>query len=136
MGPDLNAHLHRVKFSEIIADNLKKAGWSLGWVSAVDSERRTIWITDAHRDDGKQSIARADETFLCRRVRIGSPRNLGNSDYAFFVAAVIEEDFIAHSHFAEIISCSEIAHAGPASLALGNEIGVIVFEGSMRSSDN
>jgi hypothetical protein len=23
---------------EIIADNLSKAGWSLGWVSAVDSE--------------------------------------------------------------------------------------------------
>jgi hypothetical protein len=22
---------------EIIADNLKKAGWSLGWVSAIDS---------------------------------------------------------------------------------------------------
>ena len=27
-----------VKYWEIIADNLKKAGWSLGWVSAVDSE--------------------------------------------------------------------------------------------------
>jgi hypothetical protein len=46
---------------EIIADNLKKAGWSLGWVSAVDSEGRTIWIVDAHREDGKRFIARADE---------------------------------------------------------------------------
>jgi len=27
-----------VKNWEIIADNVKKAGWSLGWVSAVDSE--------------------------------------------------------------------------------------------------
>jgi hypothetical protein len=27
-----------VKYWEIIADNLKKRGWSLGWVSAVDSE--------------------------------------------------------------------------------------------------
>jgi hypothetical protein len=35
---------------EIIADNLKKAGWSWGWVSAVDCERRTIWIADADRD--------------------------------------------------------------------------------------
>jgi hypothetical protein len=26
---------------EIIADNLKKAGWSLGYVSAIDSEGRT-----------------------------------------------------------------------------------------------
>src|SRR4029077_8816816 len=29
--------------SEIMADNLSKAGWSLGWVSALDSEGRTIW---------------------------------------------------------------------------------------------
>jgi len=27
-----------MKYWEIVADNLKKAGWSLGWVSAVDSE--------------------------------------------------------------------------------------------------
>jgi len=24
-------------------------------------ERRTIWVTDAHRDDGKRFIVRADE---------------------------------------------------------------------------
>jgi len=35
------------KYWEIIADNLKKAGWSLGWVLAIDSERQTIWIVDA-----------------------------------------------------------------------------------------
>jgi hypothetical protein len=51
----------RVKYWEIIADNLKKAGWSLGWVSAIDSNERTIWIADAHRDDGKRFIVRADE---------------------------------------------------------------------------
>ena len=28
-------------------DNLKKAGWSLGYVSAIDSNGRTIWIADA-----------------------------------------------------------------------------------------
>jgi len=32
---------------EIIADKLHDAGWSLGWVSAVDLEGRTIWIVDA-----------------------------------------------------------------------------------------
>jgi hypothetical protein len=46
---------------EIIADNLKKREWSLGWVSAVDSQGRTIWIVDAHRDDGKRFVAHADE---------------------------------------------------------------------------
>jgi hypothetical protein len=45
---------------EIIADNLSKAGWSWGCVSAVDSEWRTIWIADAHRD-GKRFVVRADE---------------------------------------------------------------------------
>jgi hypothetical protein len=50
-----------VKSWEIIADNLSKAGWSLGWVSAVDSNGRTIWIADAHRDDGKRFVVRADE---------------------------------------------------------------------------
>jgi uncharacterized DUF497 family protein len=43
------------------ADNLKKRGFSLGYVSAVDSERRTIWIADAHRGDAKRFIVGADE---------------------------------------------------------------------------
>jgi hypothetical protein len=50
-----------VKSWEIIAYNLKKRGWSLGYVSAVDSEGRTIWIAAAHRGDGKRYIVRADE---------------------------------------------------------------------------
>jgi hypothetical protein len=29
--------IRRVKYWEIIADNLKKRGWSFGWVSAMDS---------------------------------------------------------------------------------------------------
>jgi hypothetical protein len=49
-----------VKYWEAIADNLSKAGWSWGCVSAVDSEGRTIWIVDAHRD-GKRFVVRADE---------------------------------------------------------------------------
>jgi hypothetical protein len=49
-----------MKYWEIIADNLKKRGWSLGWVSAIDCEGRTIWIADAHRD-AKRFVVRADE---------------------------------------------------------------------------
>ena len=45
---------------EIIADNLSKAGWSWGCVSAVDFKARTFWIADAHRD-GKRFVVRADE---------------------------------------------------------------------------
>ena len=51
----------RVKYRVIIAHNLKKRGWSLGYVSTLDSNGRTIWIADAHRDDGKRFIVRADE---------------------------------------------------------------------------
>jgi len=32
-----------------------------GWVSALDRDRRPIWITDAHRDNGKRFVVRADE---------------------------------------------------------------------------
>jgi hypothetical protein len=53
----------RLKYWEIIADNLSEAGWSWGCVSAIDSERRTIWIVDAHRDNGKRFVARAEEKF-------------------------------------------------------------------------
>jgi hypothetical protein len=50
-----------VKSWEIIADNLSKAGWSWGCVSALDSRGRRIWIADAHRGDGKRFVVRADE---------------------------------------------------------------------------
>jgi hypothetical protein len=50
----------KMKYWEIIADNLKKAGWSWGCVSAFDSNGQTIWIADAHRA-GKRYVVRADE---------------------------------------------------------------------------
>jgi hypothetical protein len=50
-----------VKDWEIIADNLSKAGWNWGCVSAIDSNGRTIWIVDAHRDDGQRFVVHADE---------------------------------------------------------------------------
>jgi hypothetical protein len=45
----------------IIANNLSKAGWSLGYVSALDSQGRTIWIADAHRGDRKRFVVHADK---------------------------------------------------------------------------
>ena len=65
-----------MNYWEIIADNLKKAGWSLGWVSAVDCEGRTIWIADTHHDDAKRFVVRADEmltAFLELEAAIQSP---------------------------------------------------------------
>jgi hypothetical protein len=66
-----------VKYLEIIADNLSKAGWSLGYVSAIDSNGRTIWIADAHRDDGKRFVVPADEkltAFIELESAIGTER--------------------------------------------------------------
>ena len=56
-SPQLGA----LKCWEIVADNLSKASWSYGYVSAVHSQGRRIWIADAHRDDGKRYVVRADE---------------------------------------------------------------------------
>jgi len=50
-----------VKYWEIIADNLSKAGWSWRCGSALDSNGGTTWIADAHRGDGKRFVVRADE---------------------------------------------------------------------------
>jgi hypothetical protein len=48
---------NRMKYWEIIADNLSKAGWSWGCVSAIDSGGRTFFVADAHRGDEKVQMA-------------------------------------------------------------------------------
>ena len=53
--------LREIECVAVIFPNFKKTGWSLGWISSVDYERRTIWIVDAHRGEGKRFIVRADE---------------------------------------------------------------------------
>jgi hypothetical protein len=40
--------LRMKRYFEIIGDNLSKAGWSWGCVSAIDSNGRTIFVADAH----------------------------------------------------------------------------------------
>jgi hypothetical protein len=50
-----------MKYWEIIADNLSKAGWSWGCVATINSNGRTIWIVDAHRVDGKRFVVHAEE---------------------------------------------------------------------------
>ena len=50
-----------MKYWEIIAANLSKAGWSWGSVSGVDSNGRTIFVADAHRGDSQRFVVHADE---------------------------------------------------------------------------
>jgi hypothetical protein len=49
-----------VKYWEIIVNKIIKAGFSVGWVSALDDYGRPVWIVDAHRD-GKRFVVRAEE---------------------------------------------------------------------------
>jgi hypothetical protein len=66
------------------ADNLSKAGWSWGCVSAIDSNGRTIWIADAHRDDGKHFVARADEKLTAFLELESAIRAYARLDFRFF----------------------------------------------------
>jgi hypothetical protein len=50
-----------LKYWEIIADRLSKAGFSWGCVSTINCNGQTIFVADAHRDDGKRFIVHADE---------------------------------------------------------------------------
>ena len=50
----------RMEDWEIIADNLKEAGFRLGWVSTRDRAGRMIWMVDAH-GYGKLFIVHADQ---------------------------------------------------------------------------
>jgi hypothetical protein len=50
-----------MKNLETIADRLSKAGWSFGWISALDVQGRTIWIVEAQRNDGRRFIVHAEE---------------------------------------------------------------------------
>jgi hypothetical protein len=68
---------HQMKYWEIIADNLRKAGWSWGYVSAIDSDGRTIWIAT--------HIATTESVSLCVPMK-SSPR-LWNSNLRFALAA-------------------------------------------------
>jgi hypothetical protein len=70
------------EYWEIIADNLSKAGWSWGCVSGVDSSGRTIFVADAHRDDGKRFVVRAEEE-LTAFVELESTifRNGGDTEH-------------------------------------------------------
>jgi hypothetical protein len=50
----------RLKLRRKSLSTISKAVEALGCVSAIDSNGRTIWMADAHRDDGKR-LAHADE---------------------------------------------------------------------------
>ena len=61
-----------LNYWEIIADNLSKAGFSWGCIATINSSGQTIFVADAHRDDG--NIVHADDQAdSVRGIRVGNP---------------------------------------------------------------
>ena len=60
LSVEIGAHEVSGEIWEIIADNLRSR-LELGWASAIDSNGLTIWMADAHRDNGKRLVVHADE---------------------------------------------------------------------------
>jgi hypothetical protein len=50
-----------VNYWQIIADNLRKAGWRCGCISSTDHEGRQFWVVSAEREDAGRFIVHADE---------------------------------------------------------------------------
>jgi hypothetical protein len=77
------AESDRVRYWEIIADNLSKRGCTWGCASTVDARGRTIFVADAHCCEGKRFIVRADEKLTAfvelksaiRAARLGAARD-------------------------------------------------------------
>jgi hypothetical protein len=42
-------------------ENLSEAGWSWGCVTMINPKGQTIFVADAHRDDGRRFVVHADE---------------------------------------------------------------------------
>jgi hypothetical protein len=49
-----------MKYWEIIVNKIIRAGFSAGWVSALDDYGRTVWTVDVQRN-GKRFVVHANE---------------------------------------------------------------------------
>ena len=84
--------MRRVKYWEIIADNLHDVGWSLGWVSALDLEGRTIRIVDAH-GYGKRFVNDALKRLIVRGVVALPSVIVPSHQVSVVVAATLGQSF-------------------------------------------
>jgi len=61
-----NGMIHRVKYWEVIADKLSKAGWSWGCISALDCTGEQFGLLTRIATMGGRLIVRADGFFFRR----------------------------------------------------------------------
>ena len=50
-----------MKYWQVIADDLIRDGWSLGWISFVTDRGEKMLSVDAHAPDGQLFVVQADE---------------------------------------------------------------------------
>jgi hypothetical protein len=50
-----------MKYWEIIADNLREAGWICGCISSTDHDGRQFWVVAAEREDAGRFIVHAHD---------------------------------------------------------------------------
>ncbi len=50
-----------MKYWQVIADDLIRDGWSLGWMSFVTDRGENMFSVDAHAPDGRLFVVQADE---------------------------------------------------------------------------
>jgi hypothetical protein len=72
----------------------------LGYVSAVDSKGRTIWIADAHRGDGKRFVVHADEK-LTALLELESVTRAASVQVSFFTKLGLAIQFAPQGSHAE-----------------------------------
>jgi hypothetical protein len=56
--------IRRVKYWEIIIENLRNAGWNCGSMATTDGKGRPIWVVAAERSDAGRFIVHADQELL------------------------------------------------------------------------
>src|SRR5262249_20702330 len=84
-------------------------------------ERHRLW----HRLAGYGRNRDPWLAFCGRRIRERLADHLANADDLFFIAGMIEEEFVALFHFLEMSARREISHARP-GLSLGATLDLIV----------
>jgi hypothetical protein len=95
---------------EIIADNLSKAGWSWGCVSAVDSCGRTTFVADAHRGDGKRFVVRANESLFIVAVRVCRDAGLSKNASERVTRRFNESSAALKTFVGELRNCWYVIH--------------------------
>lgn len=49
---------------EIKADEIRRAGWSIGWTAALTEDGELVHVFDAHKGDGRRFVCRDQDQLV------------------------------------------------------------------------